>query len=116
MNAIVVMNGQFYSGENVQDNKLNFSPDRSKAVLVDERRLRFITQSVLRWFMNGEIELKRLEIIRIGGGEDRCANVVNAKLESANVRIVKKRVTAVMCTQMIVDGSGSEAANDKVRG
>lgn len=67
MKAIVVMNGQFYSGENAQENKLNFSPDRSKAVVVDERRLRFITRSVLGWFMAGEIELKRLEILEIGG-------------------------------------------------
>lgn len=67
MKAIVVMNGQFYSGEDTQENKLNFSPDRSKAVVVDERRLRFITRSVLGWFMAGEIQLKRLEILEIGG-------------------------------------------------
>ena len=63
------MNGQFYSGENTQENKLNFSPERSKAVIVDERRLRYITQTVLNWSMWGTIELKRLEILRIGGGK-----------------------------------------------
>lgn len=70
MKAIVVMNGQFYTGENTEENKLNFSPERSKAVVVDERRLRYITQTVLRWFMGGEIELKRLEILRIGGEDN----------------------------------------------
>lgn len=76
MKAIVVMNGQFYAGENAQENTLTFSPDRSKAVIVDERRLRFIVQSVLRWNMSGEIELRRLEILKAGekhvriGGKD----------------------------------------------
>ncbi len=65
--ALIVLNGQYYAGENTQENKLIFNPKRSEAVVVDERRLRFITQSILRWFMNGEIELKRLEILRIGG-------------------------------------------------
>jgi len=88
MKAIVVMNGQFYAGENTKGDMLNFSPDRKRAVKVDDRRLRFITQSVLRWFMNGEIELKRLEIIRIEGGEDKCVNVVNAKQEPVNAKIV----------------------------
>lgn len=69
MNAIVVLNGQFYSGENAQENKLTFSPHRSKAVVVDERRLRYITQTALRWFMGGEIVLNRFEILRIGGGK-----------------------------------------------
>ena len=87
MKAIVVMNGEFYCGENIEKNELNFTPDRSKAVAVDERRLRYITQAVLRWFMSGVIELKRLEILRIGG-DKKCANVVNVKLEPANVKIV----------------------------
>lgn len=69
MKAIIVMNGQFYTGENTEDNTLNFSPDKSKAVIVDERRLRYITQTVLRWFMGGEIVLNRFEILRIGGGK-----------------------------------------------
>lgn len=70
MKAIVVMNGQFYAGENTQDNTLVFSPERSKAVAVDDRRLRYITQTVLRWSMDRVIELKRLEILRIGGKAD----------------------------------------------
>jgi len=69
MKAIVVMNGQFYAGENTQDNTLVFNPDRSKAVEVDERRLRYITQTVLRWSMDKVIELQRLEILKIGGGK-----------------------------------------------
>ena len=69
MKAIVVMNGEFYAGENVEDNKLNFSPDRKKAVMVDDIRLRFITQSVLNWSINGTIKLKRFEILEIGGGK-----------------------------------------------
>ena len=63
MESIVVMNGQFYAGENA--NKLNFSTNRKQAVIVDERRLRYITQSVLRWSMNREIELKRFEIFKV---------------------------------------------------
>jgi len=69
MKALVVMNGEFYAGENTRENKLIFIPDRSKAVVVDERRLRFIIQSIHRWFMTGEIKLKRLEILEIGGGK-----------------------------------------------
>jgi len=69
MKAIIVMNGQFYSGENAEDNTLNFSPDRSNAVAVDERRVRYITQTVLNWSMWGTIELQRLEILRISGGK-----------------------------------------------
>lgn len=67
--AIIVMNGQFYAGEDTQNNTLVFTPDRSKAVIVDERRLRYITNTVFRWFMAGVIELKRFEILRIGGGK-----------------------------------------------
>lgn len=70
MKARVVLNGQYYTGENVQENKLIFSPNRSEAVVVDERRLRFITQSILRWFMDGEIVLQRLEILKAGGEKD----------------------------------------------
>ena len=89
MKAIVVMNGQFYSGESVgEDHKLNFSPDRSKAVVVDQRRLRYIVNSILRWFMADNIKLQRLEILEVTGGKDKCANVESAKLEPANAKIV----------------------------
>lgn len=67
MKAIVVMNGQFYSGENAEENTLTFSQNRSEAVVVDERRVRFIIQSILRWNMSGEISLRRLEILKAGG-------------------------------------------------
>lgn len=71
MKAIVVMNGEFYAGEDADyPNKLMFTPNRKKAVVVDERRLRYITQNVLRWFMGGEIVLNRLEILRIGGDKN----------------------------------------------
>ena len=71
MKAIVVMNGQFYAGETVgEDHKLNFSPNRSKAVVVDERRLRYLTQVVFNWSMSGEIVLKRFEILEAGGGKN----------------------------------------------
>lgn len=68
MKAFVVMNGEYYCGENVEENKLNFSPDRSKAVVVDERRVSFIVQSILRWFLSGEIQMQRLEILRAQRG------------------------------------------------
>ncbi len=68
MKSLLVLNGQFYAGENAEDNILMFDRDRKKAVAVDERRLRFIIQSILRWNMSGEIELKRLEILKAGGG------------------------------------------------
>jgi len=67
MKAIVVMNGQFYAGENARDNKLNFSPDRKKAVIVDDRRLRQITKSVFNWSLDGTIELRRFEVLEVGG-------------------------------------------------
>ena len=74
--SIVVLNGEFYAGENTQENKLIFSPDRKKAVLVDERRERFITQTASYWNMSGERKLKRLEIIEV-------------KEETKNVRMTK---------------------------
>jgi len=64
MRSLVVLNGQYYAGENKEDNKLMFRPSRSKAVAVDERRVRFIVQSILRWFMNQDITLQRLEILK----------------------------------------------------
>ena len=69
--AIIVMNGQFYCGETVgEDHKLNFSPERSKAVEVDQRRLRYIVNSILRWFMADNIKLQRLEILEAGGNKN----------------------------------------------
>jgi len=65
MKAIVVLNGQFYSGENTEENKLTFTPERSEAVIIDERRLRFIIKTITNWFMDGEIVLKRLEVLDI---------------------------------------------------
>jgi len=62
MKAIVVLNGQFYSGENTKENKLTFSHKRSDAVIIDERRLRFIIKTITNWFMDEEIVLKRLEV------------------------------------------------------
>jgi hypothetical protein len=63
--SIVVLNGEFYAGENTQENKLIFSPDRRKAVLVDERRERYITQTVSWWNMSGERKLKRYEVLEV---------------------------------------------------
>jgi len=88
MKAIVVMNGQFYCGENAEKNTLDFTPDRSKAVVVDERRRRFITQCVLRWSMEGTIQLERFEILKVNGGKEKCVNVVNTKQEPVNAKIV----------------------------
>jgi hypothetical protein len=65
--SLVVLNGQYYCGENKEENKLVFLPERSKAIRVDERRVRFIIQSILRWNMSGEISLRRLEILKAGG-------------------------------------------------
>ncbi|MCO1599770.1 hypothetical protein [Desulfosporosinus nitroreducens] len=65
MKAIVVLNGQFYSGENTEENKLTFSSKRSDAVIIDERRLRFIIKTITNWFMDEEIVLKRLEVLDI---------------------------------------------------
>lgn len=67
MKAIVVMNGQFYAGQN--DNKLNFSPDRKEAVIVDDRRLRDITKAVFNWGLDGAVDLRRFEVLEVGGGE-----------------------------------------------
>jgi len=57
-------------------------------VVVDERRERFITQMVLHWSMSGERKIKRYEILDANGGKDKCANVVNAKPEPVNAKIV----------------------------
>jgi len=65
--SLIVLNGQYYAGENKEENKLVFLPERAKAVAIDERRLRFIVQSIYYWFRSGEIELNRLEILKTGG-------------------------------------------------
>jgi hypothetical protein len=67
MKSLIVLNGEYYAGENTEDNTLVFLPDRKNAVVVDERRVRFIIQSILRWNMSGEISLRRLEILKAGG-------------------------------------------------
>ncbi len=76
--SIIVLNGEFYAGENTQEDKLIFSPDRKKAVLVDERRERFITQTVSGWNMSGERKLKRLEIIEV---KEETKNVPMSKVQ-----------------------------------
>lgn len=65
MKAIVVLNGEFYSGENTEENTLIFSPHRKQAVVVDDRRLRYIMQTVVGWSVNGVKELKRLEVLKV---------------------------------------------------
>lgn len=70
MKSFVVMNGQYYAGEDTQNNKLNFCHGRANAVAVDQRRVRFIVRTILGWVMSGEIELNRLEILRIGGNKN----------------------------------------------
>jgi hypothetical protein len=76
--SIVVLNGEFYAGENTKENKLIFSPDRKKAVLVDERRERYITQTVSWWNTSGERKLKRLEIIEV---KEEAENVSIPKVQ-----------------------------------
>jgi 5-keto 4-deoxyuronate isomerase len=68
--SLVVLNGQYYCGENKEDNKLVFHPERAKAVAIDERRLRFIVQSIYYWFRSGEIQLQRLEILKVGDSKN----------------------------------------------
>lgn len=65
MKQLIVLNGQFYCGENKEDNKLMFDPDRSKAVAVDGRRVRFIVHNIYGWFRANEIKLQRLEILDV---------------------------------------------------
>lgn len=68
MKALVVLNGQYYAGENVRENKLIFNPERAKAVPVDEQRLKFIMWAISGWVTDDEIELGRIEILRKKGG------------------------------------------------
>lgn len=64
MKALVVLNGDYYAGENKDENKLIFIPERAKAVPVDEKRLKFIIDAISGWVMNDVIQLKRLEVLR----------------------------------------------------
>ncbi|EGW39186.1 hypothetical protein [Desulfosporosinus sp. OT] len=64
MKALIVLNGKYYAGENEKENKLVFEPERSKAVPVDEERLKFIVNAISGWVMDDEIQLGRLEILR----------------------------------------------------
>ncbi|KLU66735.1 hypothetical protein DEAC_c14030 [Desulfosporosinus acididurans] len=65
MKHLLVLNGQYYSGENAAENKLVFKEGRSNAVAIDERRLRYLIQTIIGWFMSGEIELKRIEVLKV---------------------------------------------------
>lgn len=69
--SLIVLNGQYYAGENKEDNKLVFESERDKAVAIDERRLRFIVRTICGWFISGEVPLQRLEILKaqVGGGK-----------------------------------------------
>ncbi|HBV87021.1 MAG TPA: hypothetical protein DEF42_10305 [Desulfosporosinus sp.] len=64
MKALVVLNGQYFAGKNELDNKLIFEPERTKAMPVDDKDLKFIVQTVAGWVADNEIELHRLEILR----------------------------------------------------
>ncbi|KUO70164.1 MAG: hypothetical protein APF81_03830 [Desulfosporosinus sp. BRH_c37] len=86
MKQLIVLNGQFYCGENKEDNKLMFDPDRSKAIEVDERRVRYIVHNIYGWYRYREIKLQRLEIIDVK--EKTCVNVANAKDKLVNARLV----------------------------
>lgn len=63
-NKILVVNGKFYAGENTVENVLVFSPERNEAVLIGEAGLKSVIKSVLGWVVDGEIELKRIEVLR----------------------------------------------------
>ncbi|EGW36479.1 hypothetical protein [Desulfosporosinus sp. OT] len=65
MKHLLVFNGQYYAGENTEDNKLIFVSERSNAMPIDERRLRYIMQTIFNWFMAREIELKRIEVLKV---------------------------------------------------
>lgn len=67
MKALIVLNGKYYAGENVKENKLVFEPERSKAMPVDEERLKFIVNTISGWVTDDEIQLGRLEILRSKG-------------------------------------------------
>ena len=74
MKALIVLNGEYYAGENTKENKLVFEPERSKAVPVDERRLKFIISAISGWITDDVIKLRRLEVLwekrRSGGKND----------------------------------------------
>jgi len=64
MNKILVVNGQFYAGEN------RFSGDKSKRVPIESQdKLNNVLCHVLGQVILGEIELKRIEIFEPGGGK-----------------------------------------------
>lgn len=65
MKSFVVLNGQYYAGENAKENKLMFLEGRENAAAIDERRLRYILRTIIGWFMSGEIELKRIEVLKV---------------------------------------------------
>jgi len=74
---VIVMNGQFYCGETLEPRQINFTPDRKKAVEVDERRLRYIVRNILGWFMAENFPLQRLEIIRASGKAEEVPGDAN---------------------------------------
>ena len=63
-NKILVVNGKFYAGENPVENVLVFSPERHEAVPIGEAGLKSVIKSVLGWVVDGEIELRRIEVLR----------------------------------------------------
>lgn len=86
-NSIIVMNGQFYSGETTEPRQINFTPDRKKAVEVDERRARYIVRNILGWFMAENFPLQRLEIIRASGKVEKIGRDANNSRYLARVGV-----------------------------
>jgi len=86
-NSIIVMNGQFYSGETSEPRQINFTPDRKKAVEVDERRARYIVRNILGWFMAENFPLQRLEILGAKGEVEEVPGDANNSRYLAGVGI-----------------------------
>jgi len=89
--SLIVMNGQFYSGETLEPRQINFTPDRKQAVEVDERRARYIVRNILGWFMAKNFPLQRLEIIRASGKVEHVGSDANNSRYLAGVGIGGKR-------------------------
>jgi hypothetical protein len=61
---ILVLNGQYYAGKNEKHNALVFAKKRAEAVKIENvSELHVILETVFGWVIDGEIELKRIEVL-----------------------------------------------------
>ena len=61
---IIVLNGEYYAGRNNDENLMILEKRKSDAKILAKSEMCYVLQSILHGVMNGEIDLKRIEVLR----------------------------------------------------